>query len=185
MKKIISNNKFLFIYGLIIIVILIVMFAMDDKFFVNKEKEIAKIKKVMNTSPSYDEQLQALLNNKYNYHYTLNYNGVTYTCQGVKNQDEEKGSCSEPKNIEYTNDNYQEIFKDINTDYLDVNYIYKAIKDIDPEEMKLDVKTYYTYNVNILNIKGKIEVYSDSERITQITIVNGFLTYVLYFDSIN
>ena len=48
----------------------------------------------------------------------------------------------------------------------------------------LNVKRYYTYDVNILNIKGNIIVYSDLSRITQITIANGYLTYVLYFDNI-
>ena len=184
MKKIFNKNKFLFIYGLIIIVILIIMFVADDKYFINKEKETAKINKVINKESTYEEELKALLNKEYDYHYSLNYNGVTYKCQGTKRKEEEKGNCSEPQEIEYTKDNIQEVFNNINTDYLDVEYIYNSIKDIEPEITKLDVKRYYTYNVNILKLKGQIIIYSDSKRITQITIVNGYLTYVLYFDNI-
>ena len=184
MKKLISNNKFLFIYTLVIIVILIIMFVADDRFFINEKKEKAKIKEVISNKPTYEEQLKELINKEYEYHYSLNYNGITYKCQGTKKKEEEKGKCSEPKSIEYTNENYKDVFKDINTDYLDVKYIYNQIKDIEPEVTRINVQRYYTYNVNILKIKGDIKIYSDSEKITQITIANGFLTYVLYFDSI-
>ena len=186
MRKLINKNKFLFVYGLIVLIALVlILFVLDDKYFVNKTEEKIKTKEVPTKSPSYNDQLKQLLNKKYNYHYNLNYNGVTYKCQGNRDKEEEKGTCSKPKNIEYSNENYQEVFKNINTDYLDVEYIYKEIKDIKPEVTKLDVKSYYTYNVNILNLKGEIVIFSDSKRITQITIANGYLTYVLYFDSIN
>ncbi len=185
MKKIIDNYKFLFIYGLVIIIaLLIIMFVADDKYFINEKKETAKIKETLKPTDYYQEQLDSLLNKNYDYHYSINHNGVTYKCQGTKNKEEEKGKCTEPKEIEYTNENYQEVFKDIDTNYLDVDYIYKQIKDIEPVMTNLDVKRYYTYNVNILNLKGQIIVYSDLKKITQITIVNGYLTYVLYFDNI-
>lgn len=182
--KIMKNNKFLFIYGFIIIIVLIVMFVADDKYFINQKKEANKIEKILNNNPSYEEQLKALLNKEYDYHYSLNYNGLTYKCQGSKRKEEEKGTCSEPESIEYNNDNYQETFKNINIDYLDVEYIFKIIKDIEPEITRLNIQKYYTYNVNILNVEGQIKIHSDSKQITQITIANGFLTYVLYFDSI-
>ena len=184
MKKLINNNKFLFIYAFIIIIILIIMYVADDKYFINKEKETNKINKIINKEDTYENKLKKLLNKEYDYHYSLNYNGVTYKCQGIKRKEEEKGNCSEPEEIEYTNNNIQEVFNNINTDYLDVEYIFNTIKNIEPEVTKLDVNRYYTYNVNILNLKGQIIIYSDSKKITQITIGNGFLTYVLYFDNI-
>ncbi len=184
MKKIVKNYKFLFIYSILIIIVLILMlFVVDDKFFVAKKKVTTNTKETIKTK-SYQEQLDALMKSSFSYHYDLNYNGKTYKCEGTKTKEEEKGKCTEPKVIEYTNDNYNEVFKDINTDYLNLDYIYKIIKDKKPTMTNLNVKRYYTYNVNILNLKGDIIVYSDLKRITQITIANGYLTYVLYFDSL-
>ncbi len=184
MKKIIKEYKFLFIYSIIIIVILLfILFAVDDKYFIKKNNNTINTKEKSKTI-DYKKQLEQLLNENYSYHYDLNYNGETYKCEGIKKKEEEKGKCIEPESIEYNNDNYQEVFKNINTKYLDVNYIYNIIKELDPEMTNLNVKRYYTYDVNILNMKGNIIVYSDLSRITQITIANGYLTYVLYFDNI-
>ncbi len=178
------SKKFLITYALIIVFLLIIiLFVADDKYFVSKntsnETSINKTKTV-----PYEEQLKKLLNNKYEYHYDLNHNGITYKCQGKKDKEEDSGTCSEPELITYTQENFQEKLKELNVEYLDVNHIYSMIKDLEPKMTNVNVKRYYTYNVNIMNLKGEIIIYSDLKNITQITIVNGYLTYVLYFDSV-
>ncbi len=176
-----KRKKFLIVYAIIILVLLIyIVFFADNKYFI-KEEETTNT--TTTKKPTIEDQQKNLLKDSYEYHYDLNHNGITYNCSGRKTKEEYTGTCqTENEKIEYNEENYQEKLKDLDTNYLNPEYIFKEIKDIKPEETKMPKKEYYKYNVNIKSLPGEISIHSDTTRITQITIANSYLVYVLYFE---
>jgi hypothetical protein len=176
-----KRKTFLIVYAIFIIVALIyILFFADSKYFIKKQEPSGK---TTTKQISIEEQKKNLLKDEYEYHYDINHNGVSYYCKGSKTKEEYTGTCETKDNkIEYNEENYKEKLKDLNTNYMDPEYIFNMIKDLKPEEDKLLNKYYYKYNVNIDSLPGEISLHSNSKRITQITVANGNIVYVLYYE---
>ena len=175
------NKKFLITYGIIIVLLLVfILFIAPDKMFM-KSSNSTKNTTVKEKFKDYKKQQKELINSNYKYHFDVNYNTKTYKCSGEKNDKGISGECSEPKDLKYNQDNISKKLK-LNTDYLNPKYVFDFVKDIEPELENLYVKRYYTYNVKLVGLDGKIIVYTDREHITQISIMNGYFTYSIYYN---
>ena len=175
------NKKFLIGYGVIIATLLIfILFIAPDKMFI-KSSNSTKNTTTKEDFKDYKKQQKELINNNYKYHFDINYNSKTYKCSGAKDDNGLSGECSEPKKIKYNQDNINDKLT-IDTNYLNPEYVFDLIKDIEPILENLYVKRYYTYNVKLVGLDGKIIVYTDTKHITQISIMNGYYTYSIYYE---
>ncbi len=175
------KKKFLIGYGLLIVVILIfILFIAPDKMFI-KSSNSTKNTTIKDKYVDYKKQQKELINSNYKYHFDINYNTETYKCSGSKDKMGLKGECTKPKDIKYTQDNIDKKLN-VNTDYLNPEYVFDLVKDIEPKLENLYVKRYYTYSVKLVGLDGKIIVYTDYNHITQISIMNGYFTYSIYYE---
>ena len=112
-----KNNKFLFVYGLLIIIALIcIMFLIPDSFFLGQyQDEIELLQSTTGTSEEKEEkteftdfslQQEHLLNGNYEYEYnildSMTTTTYTYKCSGQVNKEVESGSCTSPETVSYT-----------------------------------------------------------------------------------
>lgn len=175
------KKKFLIIYGVLIAIILVfILFIAPDKMFM-KTSNSTKNTSTKTKFVDYKKQQKELLTKDYKYHFDINYNTRNYKCSGIKNKKGISGECSEPANLKYNQDNIDKQLK-LNTDYLNPEYVFNLVKDIKPELENLYVKRYYTYSVKLVGLDGKIIIYTNRNHITQISIMNGYFTYSIYYD---
>ena len=134
---------------------------------------------------SIDDLFDKLLKNKYSYNYNLQNKNYTYICNGKKNGEDDNGSCSSPKKIDYNINNFKEVFKNINTNYLDISFIYDLVKDIDGESIQEnDSSRRYEYNIVNNNVKTDIYIFTNKSNIRKIMIMNDSLTYIIEYSNI-
>lgn len=185
-----KRKKGLAIYAIFIIVILIfIVFFAPDKWFQKKDdidvnnSQTNEVKKV-----DYETQIKNLTKNQYDYTYNLmhskNKKTYLYECSGTINKDEETGSCTSPKKIEYNQDNKNKILDKIDINLLNPQYLFELLKDI--EYQKFDYVQYieYTYNTKIDNLETEIIVRSNPENIFDILVSNTHFQYHLQFKNI-
>lgn len=186
-----KKKKFLIIYFIIVVLLLVViMFVLPDSFikktskYKNFYKDETENKETVKKEPflDYEKQISNLEKNVYSYEYEIDYNGVLYVCQGNKKGEKEEGSCTKPKKVSYTEKNYNDVFKNINKKFLDVNYIFEQLKDIEPEETDLGKERMFTYNLE--ESDTEVIINTDKKNITRICIARGYLTYVLKYSNI-
>ena len=106
LKKILKEHKGLLIYSIIIIILLfVILFVLDDDFIQKQSsfKSFFKTEQITTTEQdsstkflSYEEQIKKLEQNKYKYQYEIDYNGTYYECSGIKNKEEDNGTCTKP-----------------------------------------------------------------------------------------
>lgn len=188
-----KNNKFLKIYALVIIIILLaIMFLIPDSFFMNKYEEV-NIPTSANTTKKeftpYEIQKEHLLKKKFSYEYNLldSMSDKTYNfkCSGTIDETIESGSCSLPNKISYTEQNKKEVFKSIDLNFLNIEYIFNIIKDITPEETKYQTLREYKYNLKIKDLESEIIIHTDIKEITKIYISNAYMTYILKYNDVS
>lgn len=195
-----KKYKFLFIYGLIIIIALIgIMFIIPDSFFLGKYNY--DIKLLNNSSQSTEEELEKkefidyqtqqenLKNGNYEYEYILldsmSSKSYTYKCSGIVNGNIESGSCTSPVNISYTEKTKAEAFSKIDSNYLNINYLFNVLKDIEPELTQYTKTREYKYIVKIKDLETEIIIDTTADEITQIEISNAYMTYLLKYSNMN
>lgn len=191
MKK--KNNNFLIIYFIIIIIALVlIMFILPDSFFMKKYEDLElptteKLPKKEFTS--YEVQIEHLLKKKFDYEYELldsmGSTSYTYECSGKINETIESGSCILPEKVSYTEKNKQEVFKNIDINNLDVEYIFNMIKDVEPVETKYQTLREYNYTTKIKDLETEIVVHTDLDEITKIYISNAYMTYILKYSNLS
>lgn len=178
-----KNNKFLIIYGVMIIVLLLVMFfiAPDDMFVKDNknDKVIKDVEKKVKKYKDYEEQKKALLEGTYNYDLRLNYDGKNYECNANIKKKSFNGNCDISSNIiNYDNKNYKNVLKKIGPEFFDFEYVLDLIKDIKPELKDYSGERKYTYDVKLYKLDGEIVINTDYDNINKITIANGYFVYV-------
>ena len=194
MKK---TKKFLLIYALIIIVLLVcIMFIFPDSLFSRKyEANYKKYfgDKIQSSSEApefkdYEKQKKNLVNGNYNYKYmildTMGTSSKHFECSGTIENKEETGKCTSPILIEYTKENKNEVFKEIGTTYLEPSTIFNLIKDLTPELEQHNTYREYTYKLKIKELDTTIIIQTTLEEISQISINNPYMTYLLKYESV-
>ncbi len=189
MKK---KNSFLTYYaGIILALLIAVMFVIPDSFFLKLNdifnKQEITIKETSSIEfKDLELQKETLLTSDYEYEYlmldSMGTTPVTYECLGDIEDGKESGTCTSPKTFNYTDENKKELFSEINTDYIDLNYIFNLIKDIKPKELTYTKARELTYNVKILDLNTEITLYTDLDNINQINISNAYMTYVFKYN---
>lgn len=189
-----KKNKFLGIFALIIFILLIlIMFILPDSLFLAIENTKTPMLPTGIKNPSNTKQEKTIADKftqlkttEYNYEYSLMYseNNETYTykCTGTINGTKEKGNCTSPEEITYTEENKKEILNKIDTNLINNDYIYSLIKDIKPEETKISLTTTeYKYETIINKYRTDITITSNINDITQIVINNVYMTYIINY----
>ena len=192
--KLFKKNKFLFVYIIIIIAILIsIMFLVPDSFikkfsrfrsFYDKDGVIIEPSEEATVLP-YEKQIENLQKNHYSYEYLINYKNVTYRCKGTKDGEYDQGRCTSPKEIEYTTSTYKETYKDVDTNLLDVDYIFNMIKDIEPEKSTINGIDIYNYEIPKSQDSILVSVQSNGDHITEIRISRGYYVYQMKYSNID
>jgi len=177
-----ARKKFLIIYGIVILILLIViLFIVPDKFFMkgHDDEEV----KVPITEVAYEDQIKKLRNNKYDYNYLImydiNYDESIYKCDGKIDGDKEEGSCTSPSDISYTEKNKSEVFKNIKLEYMDLNYIFDLVKDVEPKIENYYNTKKYIYNLLLDKVNSDITIYSAVDRIIEVELSNQYGSYVI------
>lgn len=188
-----KRKNFLIIYFIIIIISLVlIMFVIPDSFFMKKYEDIKlptaeKLPKKEFTD--YEIQKEHILKKKFDYEYDLldsmSSTSYTYECSGSIDETIESGSCILPEKVSYTEKNKQEVFKNIDINNLDVEYIFNMIKDVEPVETKYQTLREYNYNVKIKDLETEIIVHTDLDEITKIYISNAYMTYILKYSNMS
>lgn len=196
MKK---NNKFLLIYGLVIIIALVcILFVIPDSFFGAKYEKNYKKYFGENTQTTgkenkveftdYEKQKKSLLNGDYTYNYTILDSMGTKTyhfeCKGTITKDKENGSCTYPDTVSYTKESKSTVFKEIGTTYIDLKTIFNLIKDEKPTLTQQEKTRKYTYNIKIKDLDTEVIITTSTKEITQISINNQFMTYLLKYETV-
>lgn len=187
-----KKNKFLGIFAIVIFILLIlIMFILPDGLFLAIENGTT-IPIPMGTETTkedtitLEDKITKLKTNEYNYEYTLMYSTTnetyTYKCTGTISNKKENGTCTKPEELTYTEKNKKEILNKIDTDYTDIEYIFDSIKDVKPTETKMSLTTTsYNYVIYINNYETDITITADQTDITQITINNIYMTYLINY----
>ena len=195
------RKKFLIIYGIVIAVILIlILFIIPDSFFLkpyeknfyeifggNTQEEVPT-EQAKTKYTDFKEQQEHLLNNNYKYSYQMlpmvDGKSVMYICEGEIANGKEKGTCTKPKDLEYTEKNKEKVLKDLNQNYLKPEYIFDLIKDTEIEPIDYTGYRVYKYEMTINKLDTEIEISTNKEEIIQIEISNRRGVYVLKFSDI-
>ena len=188
-----SRKKFLSIYFIIIAILLvfILFIAPEDLFLKNKKSETPTDENVSLPSifSDIETQKQNLLNSNYDYEYnildSMGKKAIQYSCTGKINGTEEQGNCTKPKKISYTEKNKNEVFKDLNPNYLNVQYVFELIKEITPKELTYMNQRILTYELVLDNLNSEIIIKTDIDKIFRIEINNAYEIYIINFDNIN
>ena len=180
-----KNNRFLFIYGVIIIVLLLIMFfiAPDNMFVKDNKNEIeitnVETNKEKKEYKDYEEQKKELLEGIYRYDLRLNYDGENHECNAHVKNKSFKGNCDiRGKIINYDNKDYKSVLKKIGPEFFDFEYVLDLIKNIKPVLKDYGGERKYTYDVKLYKLDGQIVINVDYDNINKITIANGYFVYV-------
>ena len=181
-----KNNKFLLIYGLVIVAILLcILFVIPDEAFLkDKEgynefvKNAEKQKRV-----SFEKQKERLLKNKYEYEYNIIHNNKQYVCTGSKNKDTETGRCSTPK-LTYTEKDKYDKDKLYEIKFVEPEEIFKRIKDLEYKTSIINEELVYVYETKVSKFDTTFTIYTGKENISRIDINNGVMTYIIKFKNI-
>lgn len=188
-----KDNKFLKWYACIIIVILIlIMFVLPDNFYLDLQTKF-NIQEIKNTETKkiefvdLEKQKENLLNKDYEYEYlmldSIGINSITAECTGKIVDGNETGKCISPKEISYTSETKKDAILQLNIKYIDLEYIFNSIKDIEPIEVSYTKTRELIYKTKILDLDTDITIYTDIENITQISISNAYMTYVFKYNN--
>ncbi len=196
-----KKYKFLIIYGIIIIIALLcIMFIIPDSVFLklysdeinllnSSYQESTSTEKEKKEFTDYQVQQEHLINGNYNYEYnildSMSSTSYTYKCNGIVNGQIESGSCTSPEVISYTENSKKEALSKININYVNVEYIFNLVKEIEPELTQYTTIREYKYITKINNIETEIIVDTNNDEITQIEISNAYMTYLLKYSNIN
>ena len=189
-----NNKKFLKIYGLIIIILLLVIFIIPDEFYLKLETKLHKQEITVKENESYTfieikKQQEKLLTDNYQYEYlmldSIGEKTITVSCKGEQKDNTDNGSCTQSEEKTYTKETKKDTILSMNVKYLDLEYIFNAIKDIEPTEITYTKTRELLYKTKILELDTDITIYTDLENITQINISNAYMTYVFKYTSIN
>lgn len=180
MNKIsIKKNKraiLLIIYAFLILALfLYIIFIAPDHLF-EKKKNVSGP-----TTKSLQTMQEELLKN--NYEYKLNVfniigtKSITYKCSGKREEEKEEGTCFSPQTLNYTEETKKEILKEINTSYLEPEYIFNLIEEIKPRIEEYQANKIYTYKVVLNTLDTEITLITDKEQILEIRLNNIYETY--------
>jgi hypothetical protein len=188
--KLFKKNKFLFVYIIVIVIILLfILFLIPDSFikkysrfrsFYDKDGVIIEPSDDPITIP-YEIEIQNLQKKKYSYEYLIDYNNTVYRCKGTKDGDYDGGRCTSPTEVEYTTSTYKDVYKDIDTNLLDVDYIFNMIKDSESIKTVVNGIDIYTYEIPKEKDSISISICSNGEYITEIRISRGYYVYQLKY----
>ncbi len=196
MKK---NIKFLLVYGVVIVIALAcILFVIPDSFFGAKYEKNYKKYFGENTQTNnnenkveftdYEKQKKALLNGNYTYQYTILDSMGTKTyhfeCKGTVTKDKENGSCTYPDTVSYTKESKSTVFNEIGTTYIDLKTIFNLIKDVKPSLTQQEKTRKYTYKIKIKDLDTEVIIITSTKEITQISINNQFMTYLLKYETV-
>lgn len=188
-----KNNKFLKIYAIVIMVLLIVIFMIPDDVYLNLHTKLNKqdIKEVEETEYTFtdiDVQKENLLTKDHDYEYlmldSIGTETTTAECTGSVANGEDTGTCKSNQEISYTKETKKETILNMNVKYVDLEYIFKSIKDIEPTEISYTKSRELLYKTQILELDTDITIYTDLDNITQISISNAYMTYVFKYTNI-
>lgn len=188
-----STKRNLIIIGTIVLIgLLFILFIIPDSFFLelhnrqNTPKLNIEEPSSTNQFTSYEEQIKKLKEKKYSYEYLLldsmSSKTYRYDCNGTIDDDKESGKCTSPENITYNETNKADVYSNINTDFLDIDYIFEYISDIEPELTEYQTTREYNYLTKILDLETEITISTDRNNITQIVISNAYMTYLLNYE---
>jgi hypothetical protein len=85
--------------------------------------------------------------------------------------------------MKYTGENKKQAFDKINNDYITPKKIFSLLKNIEPTLESHNTYREYTYNIKIKELDTEIIVRTTKEEITQISINNAFMSYLLKYDT--
>lgn len=188
-----KNNKFLEIYAIIILVLLVIIFMIPDNFYLNLHTKLNKqdIKEIEETEYIFtdiDIQKENLLTKDNDYEYlmldSIGEETKTAECTGSIVNGEETGTCKSSENISYTKETKKETILNMNVKYVDLEYIFNSIKDIEPTIISYTKSRELLYKTQILDLDTDITIYTDLDNITQINISNAYMTYVFKYTNI-
>lgn len=192
-----KKKNFLLIYFIVIIIVLVcILFILPDSFFSKKyddnykkyfgesqNKEDIKVKPFTD----YEEQKEMLINNTHKYKYvildSMGTESYRYECLGEITTKGETGECTFPVVMKYTGENKKQAFDKINNDYITPEKIFSLLKNIEPTLESHNTYREYTYNIKIKELDTEIIVRTTKEEITQISINNAFMSYLLKYES--
>lgn len=194
-----KTKNFLFIYAIVIVILLLcVMFILPDSFFSKKyDDNYNKYfggNKTQNNEPvkkeftDYEEQKEALRSGNYSYKFnildSMGKESYRYECTGTVDKDTETGKCVLPDLVEYDQMSKKGAYKQINIDYITPSKLFDLVKDTTPTLNSYNTYREYTYNIKIQKLETEIIVQTSLEEITQISISNAYMTYLLKFEGL-
>ena len=169
------------------------MFVIPDSFFLKfYQKNIDKVTQGLPQDQEqepdftdYETQQERLLKKEYDYKYLLydDKEGSTYKCTGTLSGTKDKGKCTSPKKIEYTEKNIKKLTS-FNKNYVDVKYIFEKVKDVEPKVLNMDTDREFIYNLTLDGQDTEIVVYTSHDDIYRIDISNIKHVYVVKFSNI-
>lgn len=190
-----KNNKrknFMILYGVIIGIILIfILFIAPDSMF-NKESSGKTLEDYLPTTEETDKytafttQQEHLENNEYEYKYNISdSDSVNYKCTGTISNTTDTGSCTSPKEKNYTEKNKSKVLSSINLNYLTPSYLFDLIADKEGDLLDYGGTRSYTYNItSSKNLAIEIMIYTDYDEITRITVSTAYEVYDITFSNI-
>ena len=194
-----KRKKFLFIYAIVIVILLLcIMFILPDSFFSKKYNDNYEKYFGSNTSQNsetikkeftdYEKQKEALTIGNYSYKYnildSMGKESYRYECAGKVTEDTETGQCVLPELVDYDSKTKKDAYKQINIDYITPSKIFDLVKDVTPTLESYNTYREYTYNTKIQKLETEIVIQTSLEEITQISISNAYMTYLLKYESL-
>ena len=183
-----KSNKLFICYILFIIVALVlIMFILPDSFFTSSKNNlsISESNNQKSETTSLAKQKENLLKSNYNYEYSLLVGTKTYSCTGKIEDSNEEGTCTLPEEISYTEKNKDEVFANIENEYLEPSKIFALIKDISPKEFEYSGLKEYEYQTKIKDLNTTISIFSDNKEITEIRLSNISMTYQIKYSNMS
>lgn len=188
-----KENKFLKIYAIIILVLLVIIFMIPDNLYLNlytklNKQDIKGVEEIEYIFTDIDIQEENLLTKDHDYEYlmldSIGDETKTAECTGSVVNGEDTGTCKSNNSISYTKETKKETILNMNVKYIDIEYIFKTIKDIEPTIISYTKSRELSYKTQILDLDTDIIIYTDLDNITQINISNAYMTYVFKYTNI-
>lgn len=184
-RKMGKRGYFLLGYGIVVLLLLIfIIFLAPSKWF-QKKTDMPSFETHEYTL---EEQISHILNKQYEYEYNILYAdrdaNYTYKCRGKLEKEEETGTCSFPEKLTYDNTNVDEVFEDLNNEYLDLQKLFDRLENVSYTEKEYEGIKVYVYNLKINSLETDIELYSNYNDIIEIRIDNVNEHYQLKYSNI-
>ena len=167
---------------IVLIVLLVILFVVPDKFF-SKTSKGTNPNSTATTKEfpfkEYQEMKKELEQENYEYRYEIMGDTSMYIYEGKKDKENEQGTFIGDEQYTYTSLN-----SFINNELVSVPILFSLLDSVKPKIDTYNNTRIYTYTIMYQDVETEIEIYTDLNSITRIVIGSLYYQYNLTYTNV-